>query len=66
MRVQKKAADQAAAQSKIHVRRVKAREPEVQRMVGLLAHYSERNGFADAFQQMITERGQHGGGASGG
>ncbi len=54
------AADKAARASKRNLRRVEERGPEVDRMVGLLKFYSERNGFADAFEEMLTPRGNDG------
>ena len=46
-------------QSRAAGRRVDARGPAVHRMNRLLDFYSDRNGFADAFEQMIEQRGRH-------
>lgn len=40
-------------------RQVEAKDPEVHHMNSLLAFYSDRNGFADAFEKLIDERGRH-------
>lgn len=53
-------ADSAASESKRNLRRVEARGPEVDQMVSLLRFYSDRNGFADAFEEMLTPRGNNG------
>lgn len=53
-------AEKAAAASKRNLRRVEARGPEVDRMVARLKFYSDRNGFADAFEEMLTPRGNDG------
>lgn len=56
----KQAADKAASESKRSLRRVEARGPAVDHMVGLLKFYSDRNGFADAFEEMLAPRGSDG------
>lgn len=43
-------------QSRAARRRVDAKQPEVDRANRLLGFYSERNGFADAFEEMLAPR----------
>lgn len=47
------------AESQTARRRVDAKDPEVHHMNRLLEFYSDRNGFADAFEKLIEERGRH-------
>lgn len=58
IREHRKDADRVAQASKDNLRNVQERDSEVDRVVGLLRFYSERNGFADAFEEMLTPRGR--------
>jgi hypothetical protein len=56
--VEQEEARRAIEQSKAAGRRVDAKQGEVDRMSGVLTFYSTRNGFADAFEAMMDERGR--------
>jgi hypothetical protein len=59
LRQEKDQAREMIKESRASRRNVEAAEPRVNRMLVRLDFYSERNGFADAFEQMIRDRGNH-------